>query len=51
MTYQTAYLKTHHFLPFMAAILTNEVNDTDSLIRYITECRENGVSHPAARHQ
>jgi DNA polymerase-3 subunit alpha len=27
----------------MAAILTNEVNDTDSLIRYITECRDNGV--------
>jgi DNA polymerase-3 subunit alpha len=43
VAYQTAYLKRHHFLPFMAAILTNEVNDTDSLIRYITECRENGV--------
>ena len=28
----------------MAAILTNEVNDTDSLIRYITECRESGVT-------
>jgi DNA polymerase-3 subunit alpha len=44
VAYQTAYLKRHHFLPFMAAILTNEVNDTDSLIRYITECRENGVT-------
>ena len=43
VAYQTAYLKTHHYLPFMAAILTNEVNDTDSLIRYITECREGGV--------
>jgi len=43
VAYQTAYLKAHHYLPFMAAILTNEVNDTDSLIRYITECRENGV--------
>jgi DNA polymerase-3 subunit alpha len=43
VAYQTAYLKRHHFLPFMAAILTNEVNDTDNLIRYITECRENGV--------
>jgi DNA polymerase-3 subunit alpha len=43
VAYQTAYLKRHHFLPFMAAILTNEVNDTDNLIKYITECRENGV--------
>jgi DNA polymerase-3 subunit alpha len=43
VAYQTAYLKAHHYLPFMAAILTNEVSDTDSLIRYITECRENGV--------
>jgi DNA polymerase-3 subunit alpha len=44
VAYQTAYLKTHHFLPFMAAIFTNEVNDTDSLIKYITECRESGVT-------
>ena len=44
VAYQTAYLKAHHFLPFMAAIFTNEVNDTDSLIKYITECRESGVA-------
>jgi DNA polymerase III subunit alpha len=43
VAYQTAYLKTHYYVPFMAAILTNEVGDTDSLIRYITECRDNGV--------
>ena len=29
--------------PSWPRILTNEVNDTDSLIRYITECRESGV--------
>ena len=44
VAYQTAYLKAHHYLPFMAAILTNEVNDTDSLIKYIAECREGNVS-------
>jgi DNA polymerase III subunit alpha len=43
VTYQTAYLKAHYYLPFMAAILTNEVNDTDSLIGYIAECREGGA--------
>lgn len=44
VAYQTAYLKAHHYLSFMAAILTNEVSDTDSLIKYITECRENRVT-------
>jgi DNA polymerase III subunit alpha len=43
VTFQTAYLKAHYYLPFMAAILTNEVNDTDSLIGYIAECREGGA--------
>jgi len=44
VAYQTAFLKAHHYLPFMAAILTNEVNDTDSLIRYVAECRESGAT-------
>ncbi len=43
LAYQTAFLKAHYYLPFMAAILTSEVNDTDKMIRYITECRESGV--------
>ena len=43
ISYQTAYLKTHYFVPFFAAILTSEVNDTDKMIQYITECRESEV--------
>jgi DNA polymerase III subunit alpha len=43
ISYQTAYLKAHYFVPFYAAILTSEVNDTDKMIQYITECRESGV--------
>ena len=43
ISYQTAFLKAHYFVPFFAAILTSEVNDTDKMIQYITECRENGV--------
>jgi DNA polymerase-3 subunit alpha len=43
ISYQTAYLKAHFFVPFFAAILTSEVNDTDKMIQYITECRESGV--------
>lgn len=43
VAYQTAYLKAHYYTHFMAALLTSEVNNTDNLIKYITECRENGV--------
>lgn len=43
ISYQTAYLKAHYFVPFFAAILTSEVSDTDKMIQYITECRESGV--------
>ncbi len=43
VAFQTAFLKSHYRTPFMAAILTNEVNDTDSLIKYIADCREKGI--------
>lgn len=43
VAYQTAYLKTYHYVPFMAALITNDVNDTDKVIRYMNECRESGV--------
>ncbi len=43
IAYQTAYLKTHYYVPYFAAILTSEVNNTDKMISYVTECRENGV--------
>lgn len=43
IAYQTAYLKAHYYQYYFTAMLTNEVNDTDKLIKYITECRESGV--------
>ncbi|MDR2018274.1 MAG: DNA polymerase III subunit alpha [Syntrophobacterales bacterium] len=43
VSYQTAYLKAHHYVPYFAAILTSEVNDTDKMVKYITECREDGI--------
>jgi DNA polymerase III subunit alpha len=43
IAYQTAYLKAHYHVQYFAAILTSEVNDTDKMIQYITELRENGV--------
>ena len=43
IAYQTAYLKAHYYVPYFAAILTSEVNDTDKMVKYVSECREDGV--------
>ncbi len=43
IAYQTAYLKTHYPIEFMAALLTSEVQNTDKLMRYIAECREMSI--------
>ena len=39
VAYQTAWLKTHHPVHFMAALLTTEKGNTDKLVHYIGECR------------
>jgi DNA polymerase-3 subunit alpha len=36
-------LKAHYPIHYFTAMLTNEINDTDKLIKYITECRESGI--------
>ncbi|MGH7835828.1 MAG: DNA polymerase III subunit alpha, partial [Candidatus Binatia bacterium] len=43
ISYQTAYLKTHYPVEFMAALLTSEMGDTDKVIKNLAECRERGV--------
>jgi DNA polymerase III subunit alpha len=43
IAYQTAYLKAHYHVPYFAAILTSEVNNSDKMVQYIGELRENGV--------
>ncbi len=39
LAYKTAYLKTHHPVPFMAAMLTSEMASKDRVGKYIHECR------------
>jgi len=39
IAYQTAYLKTHYPVEFMAALLTYEMGDSDKLAEYMDECR------------
>jgi DNA polymerase-3 subunit alpha len=44
LAYQTAYLKTHYPLEFMAALLTSVTGSTDDVVKYINECREMGIA-------
>src|SRR5947207_5867694 len=43
LAYHTAWLKTHYPVEFMAALLTSQVGSTDSVVKYINECREMGI--------
>ena len=43
VAYQTAYLKTHYPVEFMAALLTSETSKPENVVKYIGECRELGI--------
>lgn len=43
VAYQTAYLKAHFPVEFMAALLTSEKDRTDKVIRYISSCRQRSI--------
>ncbi len=43
ITYQTAYLKAHYPVEFMAALLTCDMDSTDKVIKNISDCREQGI--------
>jgi DNA polymerase-3 subunit alpha len=43
IAYQTAYLKAHFPVAFLAALLTSEQGDTAKVIKYISECRDKGI--------
>ncbi|MDH3376045.1 MAG: DNA polymerase III subunit alpha, partial [Gammaproteobacteria bacterium] len=40
ITYQTAWLKTHHRAAFMAACLSADMEHTDKIVGLIAECRD-----------
>jgi len=44
IAYQTAYLKAHFPVEFMAALLTSEMHSTDGVVKYIVECRSHGIA-------
>ena len=43
VAYQTAYLKTHYPVEFMAATLTADMDTTDKIVKTIAGCREMGI--------
>jgi DNA polymerase-3 subunit alpha len=44
LAYQTAYLKSHYPVEFMAAMLTSEMSNTSKMVKYLGECKEMGIS-------
>ncbi|MGD0522686.1 MAG: DNA polymerase III subunit alpha [Terracidiphilus sp.] len=44
LAYQTAYLKTHYPVEFMASLLSSETSKPESVVKYIGECKEMGIS-------
>src|SRR5881227_1860362 len=44
ISYQTAYLKAHYALEFMAGLLSNEINNTEKISVFVGECRRMGIS-------
>jgi DNA polymerase-3 subunit alpha len=43
LAYQTAYLKTHYPMEFMASLLTSETSKPENVVKYIAECKEMGI--------
>ncbi len=43
LTMQTAYLKAHYPLEFMAANLTSYTGKTDEIVKYVAECNRAGM--------
>jgi DNA polymerase III subunit alpha len=39
ISYQTAYLKAHYPVEFMAGLLSNEINDTEKISIFVAECK------------
>lgn len=43
VSFQTAYLKTHYTVEFMAALLSHDSDDSDKTLKNLTECRNQNI--------
>jgi len=44
VSYQTAWLKAHYPAPFMAAVMSSDMQNTDKVVTFIEECRDMGLT-------
>jgi DNA polymerase-3 subunit alpha len=44
ISYQTAHLKAHYPVEFMAGLLSNEINNTEKISVFVGECKRMGIS-------
>ena len=44
VSYQTAWLKAHYPAQFMAAVLSSDMDNTDKVVTFLTECRTMGLT-------
>ena len=44
ISYQTAFLKANHPVEFMAAVLSNEISNTDKISIFVGECKRMGIA-------
>jgi len=43
LAYQTAYLKAHYPLEYMASVLTSYTGKTDTIVKYVSACNAAGM--------
>jgi len=43
VSYQTAFLKAHYPVEFMAALLSEDMDNTDKVLKNISDCKEMGI--------
>ena len=51
VTYQTAYLKAHYPVAYMAALLTVNAGSADKVQRYISNCNSMGIKRTASKYK
>jgi DNA polymerase III subunit alpha len=44
VSYQTAYMKAHFGVEFMAALMSFEMSDSDKTLKNLNECRKQGIT-------
>lgn len=43
VSYQTAYLKAHYPLAYMASLLSAQPDNTDDVVKYVNDCKAGGI--------